>query len=358
MSWKRIVCGFFVSLLCVLSVPFFGLNAPAQSRPLEVCATVPDLGSLVQEIGGDRVSVTVFTKGTESAHFVSVKPGFVKAVSRADLVVVQGMELEIGWFDDVLRNARNPAVLPGSAGYVDASTVITPLEVPTTTVDRSMGDVHPLGNPHYLLDPLNGLKVAQLLRDRLARLHPNDRDYFEARYESFRKKLGAALVGGPLAEKYEFEKLVEIHRHGQLIPFLKKQGEESLLGGWIGSLAKYSETKSIGDHNQWIYFAERFRFPVVGYLEPKPGVPPSTRHLSHLVEMIEAQHVRVLLSSPYFDPRHAGFLVKTTGIKVAEVAHQVGSRPGVTDYISLFDYNVRTLAKVLGESSMEPRHQG
>ena len=136
-------------------------------KPLKVCATVPELGSLVREIGGNQVAVTVFAKGTENPHFVEAKPSLIKELSQADLYVQMGLELEVGWAPVLLQNASNGKVLQGARGYLDASTVINPMDIPSGTIDRSMGDVHPYGNPHYLTDPLNGLKVAALIRDKL-----------------------------------------------------------------------------------------------------------------------------------------------------------------------------------------------
>lgn len=343
-NWKRGV---------LLLLPVLLLTSAAESAdkpPLQVSVTVPDLGSLVQTIGGDRVSVTVFAKGTENAHFVAIKPSFIKTLSGADLLVAQGLELEIGWIPPMVQSSRNFRIQTGSPGFLDVSTAISPLEVPTTTVDRSMGDVHPFGNPHFMLDPLNGLKVAGLIRDRLGEIRPEDQGYFQSRYDDFRKRLGAAFVGEALAQKYDFEKLVLIHRQGELIPFLKRKGEESLLGGWIGALAPYTGFKVVGDHNQWIYFTDRFGFPIVDYLEPKPGVPPTMKHLTEVIDTVKTTGVKVLLLSPYFDPKAAEFVSKEAGIPIAELAHQVGARPEASDYFSLFDYNVRTLKAALEKS--------
>lgn len=340
-------------ILFLFLLPVFFLTPsgePADKLPLQVCVTVPDLGSLVQIIGGDRVSVTVFAKGTENAHFVAIKPSFIKTLSGADMLVAQGLELEVGWVPPMVQSSRNSRIQTGSPGFLDVSTAISPLEVPTTTTDRSMGDVHPFGNPHYLMDPLNGLKAAGLIRDRLGQIRPEDQVYFQSRYDEFRKRLGAAFVGETLAQKYDFEKLVLVHEQGKLIPFLKGKGEESLLGGWIGALVPYTGFKVVGDHNQWIYFTDRFGFPIVDYLEPKPGVPPTMKHLTEVIDTIKTGGVKVLLLSPYFDPKAAEFVSQETGIPIAELAHQVGSRPEAADYFSLFDYNVRTLKAALEKS--------
>jgi ABC-type Zn uptake system ZnuABC Zn-binding protein ZnuA len=261
------------------------------------------------------------------------------------------MELEIGYAPVLLQNARNSRVLFGAPGYIDCSKVITPLEIPTGVVDRSMGDVHPLGNPHYLLDPLNGLLVARLIRDRLIELRPEKKPLFEERYVTFNRKIGDALVGEKLARKYEFEKLALLYQEGKFEPFLKEQKEEGSLGGWLEMTLPYQGSKVVADHNMWPYFARRFGISLVGFLEPKPGISPTTKHLQDLVEQMRGDRVKVILSSPYFVIRYAQFVSKNTGAKVVPLAHQVGSRSGTDSYIRMIDYNVRELAKALGSQS-------
>jgi ABC-type Zn uptake system ZnuABC Zn-binding protein ZnuA len=345
---RRIQTMLLVSLL-MAPLGLIGGNALGQgdARPLQVAVTVPDLGSLVREIGGDQVAVTVFVKGTEDFHSVEAKPSFIKTLSEADLFVEMGMEMEMGWAPVLLQNARNAKVLPGGRGFLDASTVITPLEVPSGPVDRSMGDVHPAGNPHYLVDPISGLRVARLIRDKLIELRPERRGYFDDRYAIFRQRLGAALVGDALAKKYDVEKLALLFEAGKLSDFLKSQGEESLLSGWFGLMLPYRGAKAVADHNTWPYFARRFGISVIGFLEPKPGLPPTTKHLNELIESMRAQGVKVILANPYFDPRFAQFVAERTGAQVVNMAHQVGARPGTNDYIAMIDYNVRQLAGAL-----------
>lgn len=320
---------------------------PAAAVPLRVVATVPDLGSLVRELGGEHVAVTVLAKGTEDPHFVEPKPSFVKALHRADLLVLIGMDLEIGWLPTLLRQARNAAVLPGAPGYVEAAAAITPLEVPTGAVDRALGDIHLWGNPHFLLDPVQGLRVARLLRDRLAALRPAARDVFASRYRDFARRLAQAMVGEALAERYDVEQLALLYEQRRLLPFLEARGEAALLQGWFSRLAPYAGTRAVADHNLWPYFARRFRLELVGFMEPKPGIPPTTGHLQALVHTMHAQGVRLILTSPYYDPRHAQFLARQTGARIATMAHQVGSRPGIETYFDLHAYNVQQLLAAL-----------
>jgi ABC-type Zn uptake system ZnuABC Zn-binding protein ZnuA len=343
-TWEKMLLSLLVASLGLLEGDALAQGA---ARPLRVATTVPDLGSLVREIGGDQVAVTVFAKGTEDFHSIEAKPSFIKTLSEADLFIQMGMEMEQGWVPVLQQNARNAKVLPGARGFLDASMVITPLEVPSGTVDRSMGDVHPAGNPHYLVDPINGLLVAQLIRNKLIELRPERQKYFEERYSNFRQRLGAALVGEALAKKYDVEKLAVLFEAGKLSDFLRSQGEESLLGGWFALMLPYRGAKVVADHNTWPYFARRFGISVIGFLEPKPGLPPTTRHLNELIENMRPQGVKVILANPYFDPRFAQFVAERTGAQVVNIAHMVGARPGTDDYIAMIDYDVRQLAGAL-----------
>ena len=345
-------------MLCTIrSLLVFSLALPAlafpagAAEPLKVVATVPELGALVREVGGTLVSVTVLAKPTEDPHFVEAKPSSVKALSEADLYVQVGLELEIGYAPVLLTGARNPNILAGGKGYIDASVAITPLDVPVVAIDRSMGDVHPVGSPHYLLDPINGLKVAALLRDGLSALRPADAATFAANYDSFRQRLGDALVGPTLAKKYDAEKLATLFEYGKLAPFLEQQGQANELGGWLGALAPYRSTKAVDDHPMWTYFARRFGIDIVGHLEPKPGVPPTTKHLQEVVDLIKTDHVPLLLAAAYYDPRHADFVSSQTGAKVVRMANQAGSRPGTDDYIAMINYDVEQLVAALRGAS-------
>lgn len=350
MGTSRIHLKSIVALLALygaLLIP--AAKGGASPQAIKACATVPDLGSLLQEIGGDQVAITVFAKGKEDPHFVEAKPSFIKALSQAELYVQIGMDLEAAWAPVLLQNARNGQVLPGAGGFLDASSVISPLEIPTGPVDRSMGDVHAKGNPHYLTDPLNGLRVARLLREKMTQLRPGKRDFFDERYRGFHKKLGEGLLGKELAGKYDPEKMGLLYEEDKLVPFLRERKEDSLLGGWLGMMLPWRGTKVVSDHNIWPYFAHRFGMAVVGFLEPKPGVSPTTRHLQFLVEKIKGEGIRAILVLPYFDARHAQFVSRNTRAKIVALAHQVGARPGADDYGRMMDYNIRQLVSAFGD---------
>jgi ABC-type Zn uptake system ZnuABC Zn-binding protein ZnuA len=245
----------------------------------------------------------------------------------------------------LLRGARNARVQPGGPGYLDVSAAIQPRDIPEGPVDRSQGDVHALGNPHYLLDPINGLKVSRLIRDRLASLRPKRRAYFEKRYVDFRGRLGAALIGRELAEKYDVEKLMILHDHGRLDAFLEQEGDVALLGGWLGRLKHLNGAPVVADHNMWNYLAPRFGLQVIGYMEPRPGLTPTTRHLSSLVQTMRDRGVKLVIASPYFPDRHAAFLADHTGAVPVVLAHQVQAVADAADYLAVFETNLQRILR-------------
>ena len=309
-----------------------------------MCATIPELGSLAEEIGGDHVRVNIFAKGTEDTHYLDAKPSFIRMLRNADLYIQNGMELEAGWAPFLLKNSRNKNVQPGGNGFLDVSRTIVPLEVPHGRIDRSMGDVHPQGNPHYLTDPINGLRAADLLRDRLILLAPANRKYFAERYTTFRNRLGAAMIGKDLARKYDFEKIVQLHQHGRLEAFLQKQGDLQLFGGWLAMLLPHRGTEIMTYHKSWPYFAKRFGFQVAGYIEPKPGIPPSPSHLLHIIQTAKTKGVRIILMEPWLDKKPASLVAGKTGAEVI-AATLSGTSPGTPySYLTAMEGLVNRLA--------------
>jgi zinc/manganese transport system substrate-binding protein len=293
------------------------------------------------------VSVTVFAKAAEDPHFVEPKPSFVVNLRDANLLVVVGRDLEAGWLPPLVATARNRDILHGGRGYLDASAAVEADQAPTMVVDRSMGDVHPLGNPHYLTDPMNGLRVAALVRDRLSELRPERGEAFAQRYGDFRRRLGVAMVGETLAGTYEFEKLAALGEYGRLESFLASQGQASVLGGWLALMGPHRGVKAVEDHAVWASFARRFGIDIVARMEPLPGIPPTTRHLGEVVGLMRAEGVKLILATVYYDPRHARFLATQTGAGIVQMENQVGGRPGTDDYLGMSDYNVRHVVAAL-----------
>jgi len=314
----------------------------ASADALRVVATTPDLADLARQVGGDAVSVTSLVKGPQDVHFIEPRPSLVKDLHRAELLIEMGMDVESGWLPGLVQSARNPAIQPGAAGFLDASSAIVPRDVPRSRVDRSMGDVHPYGNPHYLPDPLNGLRVAGAIRDKLAALRPADAGTFGARYDAFAAALVERLVGPELAGRRTPAEIAAAVEAGRLAALASESAAP--VGGWLGAVGTGPRRKAVEDHRAWIYLAERFGLELVAALEPLPGIAPTTRHLQEVVERMRADGVELVLATPYFSLRHAEFVAKQTGARIVELAHQVGSRPGTDDYLATVDYNVRALA--------------
>jgi ABC-type Zn uptake system ZnuABC Zn-binding protein ZnuA len=324
------------SILLVLSLLLCATSASA--RPLRVVTSVPDLADLAARVGGEEVEVSALVRGPQDPHFIDPRPTFVTRLHDADMYVEMGLQLEIGWSPVLLQSARNPKIRPGAEGYVDASRAIVPLEVPTGIVDRSQGDVHVGGNPHYLSDPLNGVRVARLLAERLAALRPAGAATFGANAAAFEREVLARLVGPERLARSEPPELVAALETGRL---------DGAVGGWLGMLAGARGQTAVQDHRLWPYFAKRFGLELVAQLEPIPGIAPTTAHLTEVVALVKARGVRLLIASPYFDPRHARTVAERTGIPVVTLAHQTGALPGADDYLSTVDRNVRAVAEAL-----------
>lgn len=315
--------------------------APPATADLKVVTTTTDLGSLASIVGGDAVDVTALIKGPQDAHFIEPLPSYIRKLHDADLFVLMGLDLEIGWAPVLIRSARNSAVQPGGRGYLDASAAVVPLEVPTTTVDRSMGDVHAYGNPHYLTDPINGVRVARLIRDRLSALEPSRQADFVENTRALEETIARRLVGDALVKSLGASQVIELADQDRLLSTLESQGRSAALGGWLGAVRPHAGARAIQDHRLWSYFARRFGLDPVETLEPLPGIPPTARHLQEVVERARAEGVAGILASPYFDPRHARWVSEKTGIPVVPMAHQPGAREGTGDYVATIDYNVR-----------------
>ncbi|MCC6670526.1 MAG: zinc ABC transporter substrate-binding protein [Planctomycetes bacterium] len=327
----------------LLTLALASLAMAQEQRPLQVCATTSDLGSLCRAIGGDAVAVTVFARPGDDPHALEARPSFIRRLHDADALVYVGLDLEQGWLPVLLDQARNPRVLRGAPGHVDASRGIRPLQVPALA-DRSQGDVHAQGNPHYLLDPIAGLQVARTLCERFAALRPGQAREFADRLAAFHTRLAEALAGKELAQKYEIEKLALLAEHGRLDTFLAQQGDAARLGGWLAATAPLRGRAVVADHDLYPYLARRFGFTMLATLEPLPGIPPTSRHLAEVIRRMKAGNVPVVLSVPYFDRRHADFVARETGARVAALAHQCGARPGTDEYLDLVAYNVAQLA--------------
>jgi zinc/manganese transport system substrate-binding protein len=288
-------------------------NAGAQTK-LNVMTSTEDLASIAREVGGDLITVDSMAKGYQDPHFVEAKPSFILKLQKADLLVVVGRELEIGWLPPLIQQSRNGKIQPGAQGYLDASLTAQILEVPNGNVTRAEGDVHPFGNPHYWTDPENGKRIAKAISDKLVQLRPNDRAVLEQRLADFTSRLDAA-------EKR-----------------------------WLAMMAPYKGMKVVTYHRSFPNFAERFGLNIVDYVEPRPGIPPTPQHTLDLMNEMKQQNIKLVLVEPYFDLKTPNAIGRETGAQVVVLPPSVGGVKEVTDYFKLFDYDINLVVEAIKKS--------
>jgi zinc/manganese transport system substrate-binding protein len=296
------------ALACLAAL--LGAAAPAHAKP-KIVATTETLAALAREVGGDRVEVVSLTRGTQDPHRLEPRPELLVQLAKADVLFLVGLELEIGWLPRLIDGANNPAIRPGGVGYVDASTYVPIKEKPTGPVDRSQGDVHPLGNPHHWLDPVNGARIAKGLAARLATLDPDGRASYDAAFKAF---------AGRLREK---------------------------IAAWEGSLKPKRGAAIVAFHRSWTYLLDWLGLVNVGYIEPRPGVPPSPSHLAALGATMKDKGVKVLIIEPFFDATAARELSSSVGAKVVVLPQSVGGSAQATSYLGLIDAIVTSLGQAL-----------
>ncbi|MBI4051628.1 MAG: zinc ABC transporter substrate-binding protein [Elusimicrobia bacterium] len=291
----------------------FSADVYASSK-LQVVTTTEDLAALTREVGGDWVEATSIAKGSMDPHFVDAKPSYLLRLKRADLFIQVGLELEVAWAPPLLTNARNSKILPGNQGFLEASENCEILQKPTGQVDRSMGDVHPLGNPHFWLDPANGRIIALNISNKLSELDPSHA-------EDYKKNL--ALFQTRLTQKEK--------EWDRLVPELKG-------------------LKVVTYHNSWPNFAKRFGIQVVNFVEPKPGIPPSPAHVQSLIHQIKTEKILLILMEPYFDTKLPQKIAQETGAKLAIFPPSVGADKNIKTYLDLFDFGLKLLKNALSRS--------
>ncbi|MBZ5598692.1 MAG: metal ABC transporter substrate-binding protein [Acidobacteriia bacterium] len=301
-----------LSMLVAGALMWAGLTAPpAEAKKLNVVTSTTDMAALTQEVGGDKITVEAIAKGYQDPHFVEAKPSFLLKLRNADLLVVVGLQLEIGWLPPLINQCGNARVQVGAPGYLDASQFAEILEKPTGEVTRAMGDVHPLGNPHYWLDPDNGRRIARGIAAKLSELDPPDAPYFQQQLQDFEKRLAAA------EQKWEAE------------------------------MKPYRGRKVVTYHNSFPNFAKHFDLNVIGYVEPRPGIPPTPSHTIELIGLMKRENCKVILVEPYFDLKTPNSVASNTGGKVVVYLPSVGGEKQVTNYFQLFDYDIDLLTKAL-----------
>jgi zinc/manganese transport system substrate-binding protein len=297
--------------LCLPALALLVAAAPAEAA-LKVVTTTQDPAAITRAIGGDRVEVKALAKGFQDPHFLDAKPTFMLDLNHADLVECIGLELEIGYLPPLIAGAHNDKINMGEPGFLDLSQFITPLEV-VPAADRSQGDIHPNGNPHYWLDPENGRLMARGIAARLTQLDPAGKDVFAANLAAFEKTL---------TEK------------------------EAV---WEKAMAKHANQPIITYHRSWTYFAKRYKLDVIGFVEPKPGIPPTPQHTLEIIRLVQAKGVKLQLMESFYDDRMPRLIAAKSGAGLAMVPNSVGGTEQVKTYFDLFDTIVAAIAKATGD---------
>jgi len=287
-----------------------GILTTVHAGTIKVVTTTTDLKSITELVGGNKVSVSSIATGYQNPHFVDPKPSYIISLSKADLFVTVGLDLEIGWSPQLLSSSRNTKIQKGAEGYVDASQGIGLLQVPSAA-NRAEGDIHIYGNPHYWLDPLNGKVIARNIATGLERVDPSNKSTYETNLQAFFKKI------------------------------------DDKMKDWQSKMAPFKGTKIIAYHNEWVYLETRFGLNIVDFMEPKPGIPPSPSQLVKVIKEIKANSIKVIISSPYFTTSSSDVVAKQTGVKELTLATSVGAFDPIKNYFDLFDYDIQQLTAIL-----------
>lgn len=307
-------------LKSLLLVPLIGILVPAGAwARLNVVTSTPDLAALAEAVGGDRVSVTSLSRPTEDPHSVTSRPSYTRLLNRADVLIEGGAELEVAWLPPLVRNARNREILSGRPGHIEAAEFVQLLDVPSGPIDRSMGDVHAAGNPHFLLDPRNAQRVAKGIAARFRELDPEGAEGYARNLERFLERVDERM-------------------------------EE-----WRKLLRPYEGTAVVTYHKNYDYFARRFGFEMVGQIEPLPGIAPSPRHLASLIASMREEKVPMIWVEPFRPRRAPSRVAEETRARLVFLPEMPGAVKGADDYVSLIDHNVSQIAKAMDRAG--PRHE-
>jgi len=302
-----------LNALIAAAAMFASTGLGSAAGKINVVAATQDMASLAEEAGGDHITVDSIARGYQDPHFVEPKPSFLLKLQKADLLVVVGLQLEIGWLPPLVTQSGNPKIQQGNAGYMDMSQFCEILEIPQGQVTRAMGDVHPLGNPHFWLHPENGRRIVKALAAKFSEMRPSDAAYFAARAADFDKRLTEA-------EKR-----------------------------WDAAMAPYKGRKVITYHRSWPSFCERFGLVVVDYVEPKPGIPPTPSHTLEVINTMKRDGIKLILVEPYFDLRTPNSIASAVGGQALVLMPSVGGVKEITDYFKLFDYDINVLTTALAK---------
>jgi ABC-type Zn uptake system ZnuABC Zn-binding protein ZnuA len=320
--------------------------AVAQTKKLTVVCTLPTLKALTQEVGGDRVDVTALAKGDQDPHFVTPTPVLMKKTREAALFIENGFSLEL-WADEVVNGSGNSKIFRGTPGRVVASTGIAALEIPTV-LSREMGDIHPQGNPHVWLDPLNAKIEAANIAEALKRTDPAGATYYDGRLADFNKRIDSAMFGDELLKLIGIQKLTRLAWSGDLWNFLEtnKLGGQPLsakAGGWLKQAQSLQGAKAYEFHKVWAYFARTFGMQLMGTIEERPGIPPGPQHVRQVTDAIKVQKIPLILVDNFYDPALPNNIARETGAKVVILPNQVEGETNIKTYFDLMNHLITNI---------------
>jgi len=338
----------FLLLVAIVALPV------ASEATIKVVTTQETYAAIARELGGERVETESVVPGAADAHFVKPKPSYAFMLRDADLFVSTGLDLEL-WAPVLVNKSGNRNITDGAVGYVAAAHGIDLLEKPATA-DRSAGDVHIYGNPHIQTSPINASFIATNIATGLCKVDPEGCEVYRTNLVDFKDRLARRLYGDDLVELLGVDTLTPLAQNGRLVPFLEEQGFADQIGGWLGEAMPFRGRKLVCYHKNWIYFTTLFGLEVVGYVETKPGIPPTARHVAELIQRIEDEDVGVLLAANYFEKRKPELIAERTGIVPVVVPMSVGGEEGVETFFDLVDLWVERLRDAYGVSGGASEH--
>ena len=342
-------------LIIIALILVFPVTSVCAKPKLNVVTTLPDYASFAKVIGGNRVSVKSIVRGDQDAHFIRPKPSFATALRNADVLVATGLDLEL-WAQTVIDNSGNSKIRSGQSGYVAAAAGMNLLEKPKL-ISRAEGGLHIYGNPHVTCSPINMKVAVRNIATGLIKNDPVGKEFYEENRDKLLNELDRRLFGEELLELLGGDTLCELAEKGKLIEFLnnnKYRGEPliNLLGGWIKKMLPLRGTPIVTYHKNWIYFVKLFGLEEAGTVEPKPGIPPSPKHVTGLINLMKERDISIILAANYFDEQKIRTVANRTNAEAVVVPLYVGGAPRTDDYFKLVDHWIEGLLSAAGKKPL------
>lgn len=335
----------------VIVVMILSLCSWAEAK-INVVTTFSDFASIVEAIGGDLVEVDHLSHGDQDPHFVPPKPSLAIKLKKADMLVSTGMDLEI-WLTTLQDKARNKNIMDGAIGFVTVSPGVEILEKPKHAISRSEGDVHIHGNPHFHTSPLNWIEISENILIGLKKVDPTNSGIYEANQHTFADQVHRAMFGETLVDLIGGEQLVDLQRAGTLFEFLENEYEGDLLknrlGGWLKEAMPFRGLDMVAYHKNWAYFAKEFGLNIVGFIESKPGIPPTPKHVEQTIQLIKEGGISVMLVASYFERRKPATIAQKTDIQALFLPLSVGAVENTENNFKLMDYWVDQVNQAIGQ---------